>query len=319
MKKYITLFLLLIFVSCSHQNNLWSQSVASTWSFDDRNVRQIIGFMEIINTDPEYPMVYEIISRSEKSCIWKDFIGYRECFIKNLVDSQKNYQITEKLDNILSIFRMSLAEEISSIDLYKEIDMLRVFWIQNIGWTCIIGWYRTFDQGAFTGQSVVLSYWDSQKELSHTLSKSRNLKPKSLSWILLHENPCEFHTWWPDVWHIFYFSQVWKNNYFFIKTSDGWWSGDFNYTVYWNHTEWKNHENEYKPIATFPAYSWLTPIPQIMRDEEWSEVAMLHRNIIEEYKNQPFQYVTEFENQRTGYIYQIVSILTDTTPWIILD
>ena len=231
----------------------------------------------------------------------------------------KDYQITEKLSNVFSIFSMSIAEEISSIELYKEIDSLPALWGENIEWTCIISWYRIFDQGAFTGQSVVISYRSSQKELSSILSKSQDLNPKSLSWVLRHENPCESHTWWPDEWHIFYFSQVWKNQYFFIKTSDGGGSWDFNYTIYWNHNEGNIRENNYRPIATFPAYSWFTPIPQVMRDNQGNDVGMKHKKIMEGFKNRPFQYMTLFENQRTGYIDQIIGILTDITPWVIFD
>lgn len=313
------LFFLAVVLFLSSCSTLSRNTTEIPQDYSDQNVREILWFMEISETEANYPTIYTILTSSEKPCMWRDFEGYRECFIKNLGDVQKNYQITEKLDNALSIFSMSLAEEISSIDLYTEIDALPILWIQDIGWTCMISWYRIFDQGAFTGQSVVLSYWNSQKELSRIFSKSQNLKPKSLSWILLHENPCESYTWWPDVGNIFYFKRVWGNNYLFIKTSDGGGSGDFNYTIYWNHNEWKIRENEYKPIATLPAYSWFTPIPRTMRDEEWDEVAMLHRNIIEEFKNQPFQYITEFENQRTGYIYEIRDILRDITPEITYD
>lgn len=320
MYKFLPLTLLLILFSCSLSSKdqvLISDALPQD---SDQNIRQIIGFMEILDTDTVYPMAYDILTRSEKPCIWKDFIWYRECFLVHLWEEQKkiinntkmhNHEKETIYNNIVS-FEHSLRQEISFLELYWEVDSLASLWTWENNSKCRLAWYRTFDQGAFTGQNVVLSYQDSQKKLSHILSKSKNLNPKSLSWVLRHENPCESHTWWPDDGHIFYFSEVWKSQYFFIKTSDGGWSWDFNYTVYHNHGI--TGEEKYTPIATFPAFYWFTPIPQIIRDEEWNAVGMKHRKIMEEFKNRPFQYITLFENRRTGYIYQIARMLDDVTP-----
>ena len=319
MSKFVLLISLFAITSCSFSSKEQELVLENLSQYSDHNIREIMGHMEILDTDTNFPMAFDILTRSEKPCIGKDFIGYRECFLKGLFDVRKEYQITEKLDSIFSIFSMSIAEEITSFSLYKEVDDLSSMWVWAKKWECRLSWYRIFDQGAFTGQSVVISYWSSQKELANILSKSQNLSSKSLSGILLHENPCEWYTWWPDNWNIFYFSQIWENQYFFIKTSDGGWSGDFNYTIFWNHNERSIRENNYSPIATFPAYSWFTPIPQIIRDGQGNNVGMKHKEIIKEFKNRPFLYITLFENQRAGYIYQIVEILTDITPWVIFD
>lgn len=326
MDKYLSLLVFLsVFTSCSFSSSEEELVIKNLPQYSDQNIRQIIGFMEILDTDTVYPMVYDILTRSEKLCIWKDFIWYRECFLVYLWEEKKkiiyntnmyNHE-KETIYNNIALFEHSLRQEISFLKLYWEIDSLASLWAWEDISGCRLAWYRTFDQGAFTGQNVVLSYRDSQKKLSHILSKSKNLNPKSLSWVLRHENPCESHTWWPDDGHIFYFSEVWKSQYFFIKTSDGGWSGDFNYTVYHNHGI--TGEEKYTPIATFPAFYWFTPIPQIIRDEEWNAVGMKHRKILEEFKNRPFQYITLFENRRTGYIYQIAGILDDITPGVIPD
>lgn len=321
MQKFIFLTVLFILSSCSFSSKEPVVIYENLGEYSDQNIRQIIGFMEILDTDTVYPIIYDILTRSEKLCIWKDYVWYRECFLVYLSEEQKkiinntkmhNHE-KETIYNSIDLFEYSLRQEISFLELYREVDSLASLWAWEDNSKCRLAWYRTFGQDFFiTGSSVVLSYHSSQKELSHILSKSQDLNPKSLSWMYIHENPCGFYTFWPDAWNIFYFSQVWKNQYFFIKTSDGGWSGEFHYTIYHNHGF--TGEEKYTPIATFPAYGWATPFPQIMRDEEWNEVGMIHYEIITEFRNLPFQYMTLFEAKRTGYIYQIARMLDDVTP-----
>lgn len=320
MFKLIPLFFLLILTSCdiSPKEQVKVSDIPSEYS--DQNIRQITGFMEVLDTDKEYPILYDILTRSEKPCIWKDFVGYRECFLIGLWKEQeeivKNTQMynheKEFIYNNIALFEHSLRQEVSYLEFYKEIDDLPTVSFKEDNSDCRLAWYRAFDQGSFTWQHVTLSYLTSQRKLSQIFLKAENFDPKSLSWVLLHENPCKWNTWWPDPWYIFHFSEAWKNQYFFIKTADGGWSGDFNYTIYHNHgVTW---EEKYTPIATFPAFSWFTPTPQIVANEEWNAITMKHRKIMEEFKNRPFQYITLFEDRRMGYIYQIARILDEITP-----
>lgn len=314
--------------SCSVES--WNQPVSvipNISQYSDDNIRQIMGYMEISDPDTNYSKMYDILTHSEKSCVWKDFIWYRECFFLNLEEEQQKLISNTKLYdheketiyNKTSLLIHSLKKEITFINLYRELDMApSLWWWESNRWWCSLAWYRIFNQDFFaTGSSVVVSYWNSEKELWRIFANSENLTPASLSWILHHENPCEWYTWWPDVWHIFYFTQVWKNQYFFIKTSDGAWSGDFNYTIFHNHgITWGK---SYTPIASFPAYAWITPFPRFVRDSNWNEVSILHKNIMQEFINQPFYYITLFEDKRTDYINQIGNILTDITPEIRLN
>ena len=69
MFKLIPLFFLLILTSCdiSPKEQVKVSDIPSEYS--DLNIRQIMGFMEVLDTDKEYPILYDILTRSEKPCI----------------------------------------------------------------------------------------------------------------------------------------------------------------------------------------------------------------------------------------------------------
>jgi hypothetical protein len=69
MIKFFPLFFLLILTSCVilPKEQVKVQDIPSEYS--DQNIRQIMGFMEVLDTDKEYPSLYDILTRSEKPCI----------------------------------------------------------------------------------------------------------------------------------------------------------------------------------------------------------------------------------------------------------
>lgn len=70
MDKYLSLLVFLsVFTSCSFSSSEEELVIKNLPQYSDQNIRQIIGFMEILDTDTVYPMVYDILTRSEKLCI----------------------------------------------------------------------------------------------------------------------------------------------------------------------------------------------------------------------------------------------------------
>ena len=69
MQKFIFLTVLSILSSCTYSSNEPVVIYENLPQYSDQSIRQITGFMEILDTDINYPVVYDILTRSEKPCI----------------------------------------------------------------------------------------------------------------------------------------------------------------------------------------------------------------------------------------------------------
>lgn len=120
----------------------------------------------------------------------KGLYRIRECFMNNLVIEQKKYSVNEKLRRS-SFWIGAWKDEVSFTWIYQEIDNIPSITSDDATGSCQIAGYRIYD-GAFLDKVLPYHIGVPRKRLSHLLSRSQKLSQKSLSWMLLHENPCDF-------------------------------------------------------------------------------------------------------------------------------
>lgn len=305
-KILILIFLVsLSWCSISQEENKWS--IAPIYS--DSNIQNILSYMEIRKDENarEYHIMHTLLTKAEAPCMGKWFLEYRECFTENLEKEERNFEVDRILGDKFFSLKWSLRSEIASFRYYQELDdALMVIYSDNENvWCTIVGSIILSENNHQF--PVVLSYSDSLKEwdvlslLWFSSQKSYTGSRDSFT----HENPCVYHTFWPDIGNIFYAFQKENRTYLFIKSGDGGGSGEFAYTVFVN--EWNN--NIFQPIIRSWWTNGVSPFHFISYSDNGQQTHVKRMSILDEYKNQPFVYEVYFEDERRWIVSAIRGLL----------
>jgi hypothetical protein len=310
----ILLFVLLMplsWCSISQEENKWN----ITPIYSDINIQNILSYMEISKDENtrEYRIMHALLTTVEAPCMGKWFLEYRECFTENLEKEEKNFEIDQILGDHLFLLKWSLSGEIAYFRYYQELDdapMIAYSSNENV-WCTIVGSIVLSENNH--PFPVVLSYSDSLKEWN-TLSLLWFSSQKSYTGSrdsFTHENPCEYHTFWPDIGNIFYAFQKENRTYLFIKSGDGGGSGEFVYTVFVN--EWNN--NIFQPIIISWWTNGVSPFHFISYSDNGQQTHIKRISILDRYKNQPFVYEVYFEDNRRWVVSAIGKLLESSLKY----
>lgn len=115
-----TFLILLVWCSLQDKEKIWSIPT----QYSDKNIEGILWYMEINKEiDPrEYHAMHDLLTKVETPCMGKWFREYRECFISNLEQGERNLKIDQKSRDQLSSLKRSIRDKIVYFEYYKELD-----------------------------------------------------------------------------------------------------------------------------------------------------------------------------------------------------
>lgn len=255
----------------------------------------------------EYHIMHELLTKVEAPCMGKWFLEYRECFAMNL-EEEENFEIDQRLSDQLFSLKWSLRDETAYFEYYKELDDAPMARIDaTVPIKCTILTQTSIKQTDYT-MPIAISYSDRFPEIDVLFSSWSAYHQKqstSVNGPFTHENPCEYHTFWPDIGNIFYTFQKENRTYLFIKSGDGGGSGEFRYTIFVN----KVGNHSFQPIMDSPGTNSLPPSYLIGYNKDAKQTTLQRISILDQYKNQPFVYKVYFEDSRRWIVSAIGKLL----------